>query len=236
MFRKSLLFFALLTLASCGELQTVLDSLPQGTALGNDQIAQGLKQALDKGIDEQVGRLTQKDGFYTNQLVKIGLPDELKTVDQTLRKIGLGKLADEGIKALNRTAENAVKEATPIFVNAVSEISFNDAKTILMGNQDAATQYLKGKTTQPLYAKFHPVINDSFKKVGADQVWGNLIQKYNTIPLVEKVNPDLTDYVTQKALDGVFTMIAVEEKEIRTKVSARTTQVLQQVFAMQDGR
>jgi hypothetical protein len=236
MFRKSLLFFALLTLASCGELQTVLDSLPQGTALGNDQIAQGLKQALDKGIDEQVGRLTQKDGFYTNQLVKIGLPDELKTVDQTLRKIGLGKLADEGIKALNRTAENAVKEATPIFVNAVSEISFNDAKTILMGNQDAATQYLKGKTTQPLYDKFHPVINDSFKKVGADQVWGNLIQKYNTIPLVEKVNPDLTDYVTQEALDGVFTMIAVEEKEIRTKVSARTTQVLQQVFAMQDGR
>ncbi|PCE64326.1 DUF4197 domain-containing protein [Sediminicola luteus] len=235
MFRKSLLFFALLTLASCGELQTVLDSLPQGTTLGNDQIAQGLKQALDKGIDEQVSRLTQKDGFYTNQLVKIGLPDELKTVDQTLRKIGLGKLADEGIKALNRTAENAVKEATPIFINAVSEISFNDAKTILLGNQDAATQYLKGKTTQPLYAKFHPVINDSFKKVGADQVWSNLIQKYNTIPLVEKVNPDLTDYVTQEALEGVFTMIAVEEKEIRTKVSARTTQVLQQVFAMQDG-
>ena len=227
-------FLTALLLLSCGELQTVLDSIPQTSSLGNDQIAQGLKEALNKGIEQQVKSLTQQDGFLKNELVKIGLPPELQTVDQTLRKIGLGKLADEGIKALNRTAENAVKEATPIFVKAVSEINFQDAQAILLGEQNAATSYLKGKTTQPLYQSFQPVINDSFKKVGADKIWSNLIEKYNSIPLVEKVNPDLTDYVTQEALSGVYTMIAVEEKEIRTKVSSRTTDVLKQVFALQD--
>jgi len=135
---------------------------------------------------------------------------------------------------LNRAAEDAVGEATPIFVNAVKDITFTDAKNILLGNKDAATQYLIGKTQTALYDKFHPVINNSFNKVGADQIWANLINRYNAIPFTNNVNPDLTDYVTGEALKGVYTMIAVEEKEIRDKVSSRTTDLLKKVFALQD--
>lgn len=218
----------------CAELQQVVNQLPQGTAIGNDQIGNGLREALDFGIDKQVKKLTQEDGFFKNELVKIILPEELQKVDNSLRKIGLGNLADEGLKVLNRAAEDAVKEATPIFVDAVKNISFNDAKQILLGTDDAATSYLKTTTETKLYDSFKPVINNSFSKVGADQVWSNLINKYNTIPFVTKVSPDLTEYVTQEALKGVYTMIAVEEKEIRTKASSRTTDLLQKVFAMQD--
>ena len=197
-------------------------------------IGNGLRQALDFGIDKQVSKLTQKDGFYKNPLVKILLPEELQKVDRTLRNIGLSKLADEGLKVLNRAAEDAVKEATPIFVDAVKGITFNDAKNILLGPDNAATTYLENRTNQALYNKFNPVIQNSFSKVGADQVWANIINKYNTIPLVNPVNPDLTDYVTNEALKGVYTMIAVEEKNIRTKINSRTTTLLKQVFALQD--
>jgi hypothetical protein len=234
MFRKLLAIILIFNLTACVELQQVINQLPQGDVLNNADIASGLRQALDFGIDKQVSKLTQKDGFYKNELVKILLPDELKKVDKTLRNLGLSKLADEGLKALNRAAEDAVKEATPIFVNAVKDITFEDAKNILLGNNDAATQYLTGKTQTALYDKFHPVINNSFAKVGADQVWSNLITRYNALPLTNTVNPDLTDYVTGEALKGVYTMIAIEEKEIRTKLSSRTTDLLRKVFALQD--
>ena len=191
---------------SCNELQQVVNQLPQGGVIGNDQIASGLREALNFGIEKQVTKLTQTDGFFK----------------------------DEGLKVLNRAAEDAVKEATPIFVNAVKGITFNDAKQILLGSEDAATNYLKSTTETQLYASFNPVIKNSFEKVGADQVWNNLITKYNDIPFVTKVNPDLTDYVTQQALKGVYTMISVEEKEIRTKTASRTTALLQKVFALQD--
>lgn len=222
------------TLFSCAELQNVVNSLPTETGIDNAMIGNGLKQALDFGIDKQVNKLTAQDGFYKNQLVKILLPPELQKVDKTLRKIGLGKLADEGIKSLNRAAEDAVKEATPIFVSAVKDLSFSDVRNILLGSDNAATQYLEGKTQQALYAKFSPVINNSFAKVGADQIWTNLITKYNNLPLTTDVNTDLTDYVTQEALKGVYTMIAVEEKQIRTKTANRTTDLLRKVFALQD--
>ena len=223
-------------LTACAELQQVVDSIPQGTngVLSNADIASGLRKALDLGIDKQVTKLTVTDGFYKNELVKILLPEELQKVDKGLRDIGLGNLADEGIKALNRAAEDAVKEATPIFVNAVKDITFDDAKNILLGEDNAATEYLTVRTKTELYNKFHPVINNSFSKVGADQIWTNLINKYNAIPFTNEVNPDLTDYVTQEALNGVYTMIAVEEKEIRNKVSSRTSDILKKVFALQD--
>lgn len=224
-----------LTLSSCAELQQVASQLPQaGGILSTADIAAGLREALDKGIDKQVSKLTQTDGFYKNQLVKILLPAELQKVDKTLRDIGLSSLADEGLKVMNRAAEDAVKEATPIFVNAVKQITFTDAKNILMGNDEAATGYLRTKTSSQLYTKFNPVIKSSFTKVGADKVWKNIITKYNQVPLVQKVNPDLTDYVTNEALDGVFKMIAVEEKEIRNNVNARTSALLKKVFAAQD--
>lgn len=220
--------------SSCAELQTVVNNLPQTTGIDNTTIANGLRQALDFGIDKQVTKLTQKDGFYKNQLVKIVMPSELQKVDKALRSIGLGSLADEGIKALNRAAEDAVKTATPIFVDAVKGISFSDAKNILLGANNSATSYLEARTSQALYSKFNPVIQNSFAKVGADQIWTNIINRYNSIPLVNNVNPDLTDYVTTEALQGVYTMIAKEELEIRTKISSRTTNLLRQVFALQD--
>lgn len=233
-FKKLTLIFLSIFTFSCAELQDVVNSLPTETTNGTLDIAGGLRQALDLGIDKQVSKLTQKDGFYKNSLVKIVMPEELQKVDEALRAIGLGSIADEGIKALNRTAEDAVKEATPIFVDAVKNITFTDAKNILLGPDNAATNYLQAKTNTALYNKFQPVINNSFAKVGADQIWTNLITNYNTIPFVNKVNPDLTDYVTTEALKGVFKMISVEEKEIRTNISSRTTSLLQQVFALQD--
>ena len=218
---------------SCAEMQQVMNTFPQTQGFGLD-IAGGLKEALNNGISKQVTKLTVTDGFYKNEAVKILLPNELKKVDSSLRKVGLSSLADEGLKVLNRAAEDAVKEATPIFVDAVVNMSFYDAKTILMGNENSATMYLQNSTSTALYGKFNPVIKNSFTKVGADKVWANIINKYNTIPFVQKVNPDLTDYVTNQAMEGVFKMIAVEERNIRTNLNARTSVLLKQVFAMQD--
>lgn len=233
--KRFIALFLIFNLTACAELQQVVNQLPQGNGgVSALDIGNGLRQALDFGIDKQVSKLTQKDGFYNNQLVKILLPEELQKVDKALRDIGLGSLADDGIKVLNRAAEDAVSQATPIFVDAVKGITFNDAKNILLGNKDAATQYLSGKTESALYAKFNPVIKDSFAKVGADQIWANLINKYNALPFTSNVNPDLTDYVTTEALKGVYKMIAVEELEIRENVSSRTTGLLQKVFALQD--
>ena len=235
MLRKLFAFVLIFNFTSCAELQQVVNQMPQGNpVISNADMAAGLRQALDFGIEKQVSKLTQTDGFYKNELVKILLPEELQKVDKALRDIGLSSLADEGTKVLNRAAEDAVKEATPIFVDAVKGITFSDAKNILLGNDDAATQYLTNKTQTALYDKFNPVIKNSFNKVGADQIWSNLITKYNNIPFTTNVNPDLTDYVTNEALKGVYTMIAVEEKDIRTKFTSRTTDLLKKVFALQD--
>lgn len=232
--KKMGLLLLVFILSSCVEMQQVINQFPQTQGIGGIDISAGLKEALNNGISKQVTKLTATDGFYKNEVVKILLPEELKKVDSGLRKIGLGSLADEGLKVLNRAAEDAVKEATPIFVDAVMNMSFTDAKTILMGNQNSATSYLQNTTSTALYGKFNPVIKNSFSKVGADKVWANIITKYNGIPFVKKVNPDLTDYVTNQAMGGVFKMIAVEEKNIRTNLNARTSVLLQKVFAMQD--
>ncbi len=235
--RIILLLFTVFLFSGCAELQQVVDQLPQGTiGISQLDIANGLKEALDNGIDKQVSKLTASDGFYKNEMVKILLPEELQKVDKGLRDIGMSSLADEGLKVLNRAAEDAVKEATPIFVSAVKNMSFTDAKNILMGNNTAATSYLQTSTNTALYSKFNPVIKNSFSKVGADKVWTNIITKYNSIPFVTKVNPDLTDYTTNKAMEGVFKMIAVEEQNIRTNLSARSSDLLKRVFALQDNK
>ncbi len=231
-----LLLLAGLTLSSCAEMQQIANQLPGVLEQGNVDIAGGLKEALNNGINKQVTKLTAVDGFYKNEMVKILLPEELQKVDAGLRKIGLGKLADYGLRAINRTAEDAVKQATPIFVDAIKGMTFTDAKNILMGNESAATTYLQSSTSTALYAKFNPVIKNSFAKVGADKVWANIITKYNAIPLVKKVNPDLTDYTTNKAMEGVFKMISVEEKNIRTDLNSRTSDLLKKVFALQDNK
>ncbi len=203
---------------------------------GNIDISAGLKEALNKGISDQVSKLTAMDGFYKNEAVKILMPAELAKVDKTLRKMGLSKLADEGVLVLNRAAEDAVKEATPIFVSAIKDLTITDAKNILLGKDDAATLYLETKTTTELYSKFNPVVQKSIGKVGADVVWNKIITKYNTVPFVTKINPDITDYVTDKALEGVFKMIAVEELKIRDNLNARTSNTLKEVFKLQDNK
>lgn len=233
--KKIVLFLTAFLLFSCAELQQVAAQLPQTAGvLGNLDISNGLKEALNNGISKQVSKLTATDGFFKNEAVKILLPAELQKVDKTLRSIGMSSLADEGLRVLNRAAEDGVKEATPIFVEAVKNMSFTDAKNILMGNESSATTYLQSSTSTALYGKFSPVIQSSLNKVGADKVWATIITKYNSIPLVKKVNPDLKDYVTQEAMKGVFKMVAVEEKDIRSNLKARTSDVLKRVFALQD--
>ena len=232
--KKMILLLLVFPLSSCVEMQQVMNQLPQTQGIAGIDISGGLKEALNNGISKQVTKLTAVDGFYKNEAVKILLPEELRKVDSSLRKIGLSSLADEGLKVLNRAAEDAVKESTPIFVDAVRNMSFTDAKTILMGSENSATTYLQSSTSTALYGKFNPVIKNSFTKVGADKVWSNIINKYNSIPFSKKVNPDLTDYVTNQAMAGVFKMIAVEEKNIRTNLNSRTSVLLQKVFAMQD--
>ena len=233
MLKRILLIAVIIQFSACSELQQVINQLPNG-GITNDQIAGGLKEALNNGITNQVTKLAVDDGFYKNELTRILLPEELQKVDNTLRKIGLSKLADEGLKVLNRAAEDAVGEAIPIFVDAIKDMTFTDAKNILLGDKNAATQYLQTATSEALYQKFNPIIANSFQKVGADKIWNDLITKYNSIPLTNNVNPDLTDYVTGEALKGVFTMVEVEELNIRTKVASRSSDLLRKVFALQD--
>lgn len=233
MIKRILLVVVIFQLTACAELQQVVNQLPN-QGITNEQIASGLKEALNNGITNQVTKLAVEDGFFKNDLTRILLPEELQKVDNTLRKIGLSKLADEGLKVLNRAAEDAVGEAIPIFVNAINEMTFTDAKNILLGDKNAATTYLKNATSEALYQKFNPIINNSFKKVGADKTWTDLITRYNNLPLTNDVNPDLTDYVTGEALKGVFTMLEVEEQDIRANVAKRSTDLLKRVFALQD--
>lgn len=233
MLKRIILVVVVFQLSACAELQQVINQLPNG-GITNEQIAAGLKEALQNGITNQVTTLAVQDGFFKNELVKILLPEELQKVDRTLRSIGLSNLADEGLRVLNRAAEDAVGEAIPIFADAITGMTFVDAKNILLGDKNSATLYLKTATTTALYQKFNPIINNSFKKVGADKIWTDLITRYNNLPLTADVNPDLTDYVTNEALKGVFTMVAVEEIEIRANVAKRTSDLLKRVFALQD--
>ncbi len=233
--KKLAILFVAVAFSGCAELQQVASQYP-GIGTNDSEIAAGLKEALNNGISKEVSKLTVKDGFFKNQAVKILLPPELQKVDRTLRDVGLSSLADEGLKVLNRAAEDAVKEATPIFVDAVTKITFRDAKNILFGADNSATLYLQNTTSSALYSKFNPVVKTSLGKVGADKTWNNIITKYNALPMTADVNPDLNDYVTQQALNGVFKMIAVEEKDIRNNLAARTSDLLKRVFGLQDNR
>jgi len=233
MMKKIIILMLLVQFYAFGQVQNTLDKITK-SGLSSSVIADGLKEALDKGITKQVSTLSDKGGFSTNDLVKIGFPEQLKKVDKTLRKFGLGNLADEGVKSLNRAAEDAVGVAIPIFSDAITGMTFTDAKNILAGNEDAATSYLQKETAKQLYDKFNPIIKQSFQKVGADKIWKTIMTKYNALPMTKDINPNLTDYVTTEALSGVYKMVAVEEKEIRGKVSERSTDLLKKVFAIQD--
>ena len=222
------------TLNSCDELQQVMGNTTQGGSGFN--VASGLKQALEMGVSSGVDLLSKDGGYFKDQAVRILLPEELQKVDKTLRSVGLGSLADQGLKVLNEAAENAVSQAKPIFLSAIRNMTFTDAMNILKGNNTAATTYLKNSTYSSLEAAFAPKVQASLSEVGADKVWENIINKYNQIPLVKPVGPNLTKYVTQHAINGLFVKVGDKEKEIRTNIAARTTPLLKSVFAMQDNK
>lgn len=225
-------------LCSCEEMQQIASQLPveNGQGIGGVSsvtISQGLKQALDFGVQEGINKLAKKDGFFKNSMTRILLPDELQVVDRTLRNVGLGGLADEGLKLLNRAAEDAVLEAAPIFKNAITDMTFNDAKGILLGGNNAATNYLETKTSNQLFKAFQPKVKNSLGKVGADEIWKQIINQYNNLS-GKTVTTDLNAFVTQQAIKGVFKMVAEKENGIRGNISMRTTPLLKEVFGLQD--
>jgi hypothetical protein len=177
--------------------------------------------------------VSQVDGYFKNPQIKIPFPPDVKKVEDRLRQIGLGKEVDKFILTLNRGAEDAAKEAKPIFISAIRQMTIQDAWGILRGNDDAATQYLIRTTSAQLKEKFKPVIQNSLQKVNATKYYNDIVTRYNSIPMVQKVNPDLDDYATDKAIEGLFLMIAKEEKNIRADPAARTTELLKRVFGSQ---
>lgn len=211
------------------------ESLTKLNGLSNATVASGLKEALSLGLTDGINSLGQKNGFYNNSVAKILMPEELQNVEKTLRSLGMGSLADKGIKLLNSAAEDAVSEAAPIFVNAVTSMTITDAKDILLGGNNSATNYLKLKTTSDLTKAFQPKVEASLGKVGADKVWNNLITKYNTLT-GNQIDPNLNAYVTQQTINGVFNMVAEKEEGIRGNKALRTTSLLQQVFGAQDSK
>lgn len=198
--------------------------------LTTTEVASGLKEALMKGISVGADRVAQPDGYFMNPSIKILFPPDAQRVEDRLRQIGLGGEVDKFIVTLNRGAEEAAKEAKPIFLSAIRQLTIDDAWGILKGNPDAATQFLQRTTRSQLKERFQPVVQQSLDKVNATRYYSDLVTRYNQIPLVQKVNPDLNDYATEKALDGLFAMVAVEERKIRENPAERTTELLKRVF------
>jgi hypothetical protein len=192
--------------------------------------ADGIKEALTKGSENTVKLVSNVNGYFGNPEIKIPFPPEAKEMESKLRSIGLGKKVDEFILSMNRAAEDAAKEAKPIFIAAIKNMTIKDAVNIVKGEDDAATKYLKTSTSPDLNKKFQPPIKVALDKVYATKYWGDLIQAYNKIPFVKKMNPNLTEYVTGKAIDGLFVMVAKEELKIRKDPVARTTELLKKVF------
>jgi hypothetical protein len=202
-----------------------------GSSLTEGEVGGGLKEALLNGINKGVDQLSKPDGYFKDMAIKILLPEEAQKAEATLRKMGMDKQVDEAIEAMNRAAEDAANGAKDIFVDAVKQMTFQDAMNILRGEQDAATQYLDKTTRTALTEKFQPVIKVSLDKVDATKYWETIFSKYNKVPFVKPINPDLEEYVTQKALDGLFYQIAKQEAEIRTNPGARTSELMKKVFA-----
>jgi len=200
------------------------------TGLSEKDAADGIREALVKGTGESVKLVTNVDGYLGNPEIKIPFPPEAKEIESKLRSMGLGKKVDEVIVSLNRAAEDAGKEAKPIFVDAIKGMSIKDAINIVKGENDAATKYLNRTTSPQLNMKFQPVIKKSLDKVDATKQWEELVKVYNKIPFVKKMNPNLTEYVTGKAIDGLFVMVAKEELKIRKDPMARTSEILKKVF------
>jgi len=227
--------FMILGLVSCDpkDLQRVMDTV--GSAgLTDLDISNGLKEALEFGVDNSVNFLSAENGYYKSAY-KILLPDEANVVIDKLKILpGFSNLEEELVKKINRSAEDAAKKAGPIFFDAIKGMSFDDAMNILMGEKNAATTYLHNRTYNNLYDQFKPVLTGSLNKFGALDYWSDAVSKYNSLPFIKDINPDLADHINTKALSGLFDLVEKKELGIRKDVSQRSTSLLQQVFAKQD--
>lgn len=215
------------------KLKTNVEKVVESTVksgVTEDEVAAGLKEAITRGVTVGVDKLSKADGYLKDLEIKIPLPKEAKDVETTLRQMGQDEKVDQAIESLNRAAEDAANGAKDIFVTAIKNMTLTDAMGILNGRDDAATQFLNKTTRSALVTKFEPVIKTSLDKVGATKHWNAVFTTYNKIPLVKKVNPDLSEYVTNKAIDGLFVQIAKQELEIRKNPAARVTELLKKVF------
>lgn len=231
----SKVFFLSLFLVGCTaqQIQQALGTVVE-EKLSTEDVANGLKEALVKGITNGANKASAVNGFLGNPQIKIPFPPDVQKVETKLRQLGMGSQVDKFIETLNRGAEEAAKEAKPIFVSAITGMTFQDAWAILKGENNAATSYLQRTTSDQLRAKFAPVIKSALDKTSATKYYSDLITTYNKVPFVEKVNPNLEEYATNLALQGLFTLVAQEELKIREDPMARTTDLLKRVFKEQD--
>ncbi|MEO8150728.1 MAG: DUF4197 domain-containing protein [Bacteroidia bacterium] len=201
-----------------------------GKGLSNDKIIEGLKEALSVGSKNAGASASKLDGFYKNPLIKIPFPKEVKDVEKMARQFGMSKQADKFIQSLNRAAEDAAKKAAPVFLDAITHMTINDGLTILQRGDNAATGYLKNSTTPKLTTEFSPIVKQSLSKTHVTQYWNDVAKVYNKVPFAKKMNPKLEEYVTQKAIEGLFILVGQEEAKIRKDPAAQVTNILQQVF------
>jgi len=231
------------TISSCSSqtLKTIVDdativekTLNSSTSgvkpLSNDEVINGLKEALTVGTNNSTALASKVDGFYKNATLFIPFPPEAIKVKNTLDELGLQSQTDKFVMTLNRAAEEAAKNAAPVFIDAIKGMNITDGFAILRGGDSAATHYLKSKTTNELTQKFTPIVQDAINKVELTKYWSPLITEYDKIPFVQKQNPDLTSYVTNRALLGLFKLVAAEELKIRKDPVARVSDILKRVF------
>ncbi|MBC7829117.1 MAG: DUF4197 domain-containing protein [Chitinophagaceae bacterium] len=213
-----------------------LSSLPNALGVTEAEAAEGIRQALQQGTGKGISFLNKQDGFFGNNAYKLFLPDDAIKIEKALRTIGMGKQVDRAILQINRAAEDAVGYATPIFVDAIKEMTIADAINIVRGENNAATNYFRQKTRDRLIAAFSPVIDRSLVKLEATRYYSEIVTLYNNIPTtVKKMNPDLTSYVVDRATMALFDQIEKEEINIRANPVARTTQILKKVFGSYRG-
>lgn len=198
--------------------------------ISKEEVAKGLKEALVVGADKAIKSASAKDGFYTNKEIQIPFPADAEKMKITLQKAGMQSQIIAFEKSINSAAELAAKEVFVVFVDAVTSMTIKDAFAILRGDNTAATSYLKKQTNEQLYTKIKPIASKAIQQVEVTKYWNALVKTYNTIPFTKTVNPDLEDYVTNKAIEGIFVLIANQEKEIRNNPKARTSELLQKVF------
>lgn len=233
--KQFLLLLSAAILVTSLEAQSILDRAKKTISGDKSSVTEaeagsGVKEALNNGISSAVSFLNKPDAFFKNDLYKVLLPPDAKKMEKTLRDIGMGKMADDAIEAINRGAEDAVGFATPIFVDAIKQMTVTDALKLVTGGKNSITEFFKAKTSVKLKEAFMPVIDKSLEKTNATKYYGDAVARYNKVPLVKKMNPDLADHVAEKTLYALFDRIAVEEANIRSNPAARTTDLLKKVF------